>query len=215
MGRGILTVLFLFVAISAMGQDVRTWRDVDGREIIGKMIAKSGTEVTVLVDGKNFTIPLERLSDGCRGYVRETIVQTPVSLRVETVSQRADTNDHLHTSGEGADSKTIKVHVSRVKGRVLNVECVWIGNHLSNKRYGIYQRKTRTVSSDTAVRFSATFAKDYEVDYDDDYKAYAIRVTDANGNEVGRMASMKSFERFLDEPAESDEKKIRGGGGPE
>lgn len=194
-------VLFslLVLAGSVCAQETRTWKDVDGREIFGAMVGKSDKAVTVRVDGKNFEIPLERLSDGCRVYVQNHVVATPVILRVETLSQRADTNDVYHTSGDGADAKTIRVHVSRVDKRLLDVEVVWIGNHRSNKRYGIFRIDRKAIRHDGSVDFTAVFAKEYHVDNDDDYKAYAVRVLDEKGNEVGRMASMKSYERFLDE----------------
>lgn len=211
----ILRVLLslLLVASSVCGQDMRTWKDVDGREIIGVMIKKSDSAVTVRVDGTNFEIPLERLSNECRDYVDNNIVVTPVILRVATLSQSADTNDAYHTRGDGADQKTIRVHVSRVNKRPLEVEVVWIGNHMSNKRYGIYRIDRKSIRHDGSLDFTAVFAKEYHLDNDDDYKAYAVRVLDEKGNEVGRTATMKSYERFLDEAAERAKADAKDGDG--
>jgi hypothetical protein len=202
--RCVIISLLLLVS-SAYAQNSRTWKDVDGREIFGAMVDKSDKAVTVRVDSKDFQIPLERLSQECRDYVENNIVTTPVILRVDTLSQRADTNDIYHTSGDGADEKTIRVDVSRVNKRLLEVEVVWIGNHRSNKRYGIFRVDRKPIRHDGSVDFTAVFGKEYDVDNDDDYKAYAVRVLDEKGNELARTATMKSYERFLDEAAERKE----------
>jgi len=199
--RCVLFLLLLLVS-PAFAQNSRTWKDVDGREIFGAMVEKSDKSVTVRVDSKDFQIPLERLSQECRDYVKNNVVATPVILRVDTLSQKADTNDVYHTSGDGADEKTIRVHVSRLDKRLLNVEVVWVGNHRSNKRYGIFRVDRKPFRNDGSVDFTAVFGKEYNVDNDDDYKAYAVRVLDEKGNELARTATMKSYERFLDEAAE-------------
>ncbi len=62
-------------------------------------------------------------------------------------------------------------------------------------------RSARVRSGADSVDFTAVFGKEYHLDNDDDYKAYAVRVLDEKGNEVGRMATMQSYERFLDEAA--------------
>ncbi len=205
-------VLSFWLLVSSLcAQEMRTWKDVDGREIMGVMVEKSDTAVTVRVDGKNFEIPLERLSNGCRDYVANNVVVTPVILRVATLSQTADTNDVYHTRGKGADEKSIRVHVSRVNKRPLEVEVVWIGNHRSNKRYGIYRIDRKPIRHDGSVDFTAVFGKEYNVANDDDYKAYAVRVLDEKGNEVGRTATMKSYERFLDEVDERKAEEAKDG----
>jgi hypothetical protein len=58
-------------AMFAYGVEMRSWTDAQGRKIEAKMVSSTETEVVLeLANGKKSTVPLDKLSEADRSYVR-------------------------------------------------------------------------------------------------------------------------------------------------
>ena len=94
-----LTILAIaFLMSLAIAEDQRTWTSVDGRRTKGTMLSANAISVTVqLQNGRTFTIPLDKLSQADRDYVRSgnkavaaaAPVAQPAGERPLTTAQRA------------------------------------------------------------------------------------------------------------------------------
>jgi uncharacterized protein YkwD len=87
---GLLYLCFQ-VTVSCLADDkifpeaMRTWTDVDGREIRAVLRGVIGDKVTLVKGGKEYFFPLFRLSEPDQSYVRDWVVKHP-----ETESEKAD-----------------------------------------------------------------------------------------------------------------------------
>lgn len=68
-----VTMFFMMVAGTLCAEEaVRTWTDVQGRQIEAKLLGTETDKVRVLINGREVTIPLERLSEADRKYVEDS-----------------------------------------------------------------------------------------------------------------------------------------------
>lgn len=95
--------------------------------------------------------------------------------------------------------RTINVNVTGTAGKEFKIEAIWLGDDGDKGKYGIYKRLSGKVTADGDTKFSAEYLGKSHIDYDVDYRGFAVRLLDSNGVEVARQASQKPFERFLDE----------------
>lgn len=67
------TLLFIFALSSALF--ARTWTDKDGRSIDADIVKADETEVTINKGGKEFRLPLDKLSDADQTFVKEWLAE--------------------------------------------------------------------------------------------------------------------------------------------
>jgi hypothetical protein len=72
-----ISALILIFTLSS-GLFARTWTDKDGRSIDADIVKADETEVTINKAGKEFKLPLEKLSDADTGVVKEWLAEQKV-----------------------------------------------------------------------------------------------------------------------------------------
>ena len=207
-----MKTLILFAAIASFAaakEELRMWTDPTGRMIRGTLQSKTDSTATLALDtGKTVTIPLEKLSKDDQEYVSKADLARPPKMTVATVSaQKGDTTKTTRYDSrtrtydtktkESGDSRTISVKVSDTAGKVFEIQVLWIGDDGNKSDYGVYKKLSKDITADGETKFSADFNAT-SAKYDGSYRGYAVRLLDADGNEISRQASQKPFERFLD-----------------
>ncbi|MBV6500586.1 MAG: hypothetical protein CJBNEKGG_03067 [Prosthecobacter sp.] len=82
----ITALLFAFLASAATPQ-TRPWKEAaTGRIIEGEFVSSDGALVTLRVNGKDYTMPLTRLSDEDRAWIRQKTGKEPASVPADTIS---------------------------------------------------------------------------------------------------------------------------------
>lgn len=76
MGRILPAVAAILLAIPAV--QARTWTSSDGRTIEAELVRVEGDTVVLNMKGKEFPIPLSRLSEADQAFVREAAAKPPV-----------------------------------------------------------------------------------------------------------------------------------------
>lgn len=188
-------IVGLITLISATAkEESRNWKDTKGRIIRGTLKEKTATTASILLESnaKITVISLDKLSPEDRKYVETAdVFPLPVmTARTEKVqSNAADTK---------YDSRGVAVTLSKTHGRNFKVDFLFLGADKGSPTLGIYKRQQASISIDGKYMFSTVYRYKSELRFDDDYRGFAVRVTDEEGNEIARTASQKPFERFLD-----------------
>lgn len=183
------TTLILFAAmLSILGAAVenRTWTSAEGKTLTGKLVGKgpAGAEI-MLPSLKRVKIPLSKLSPDDQKYVEETNVLPPPEMLARTVSVKSN------EAGTKADARGVTVDVKNTAGKKMRVDLVWIASVGSGVKAG--GKESQPISEDGQLKFSIVFKAGQN------YKGFAVALYGEDGTEVSRFATMKPWERFLDE----------------
>lgn len=72
---------------SALLAGARSWTDVKGRKIEAEMVSKTASSVTVLMKGKKTTIPLSKLSQADRDFVKQWQAESKSAKKSKSTSE--------------------------------------------------------------------------------------------------------------------------------
>lgn len=187
----------MVIAASA-AESSRDWTDIKGRKITGKLVGKDGKSADILLgSGKRAKIPLTNLSEADRKYVEAADVHPDPQIAAKTLS--------LDGNGAGTkfDKRAVEVTLSKIHGRKYFVTIHWLGP--VENGVGIYKSETKEVSEDGKLKFEVTY--DYRTNAGTDYKGFVVGLGQDGsfGRQwVGKSASQKPFERFLEEKTEEE-----------
>lgn len=189
-----LLPLLLGLAISANAAEAsRDWTDVKGRKITGKLVGKDDKSAEILLkSGKRAKVPLASLSEADQEYIEAADVHPDPEITAKTLS--VESNE----ARTKLDKRAVEVTLSKIHGRKYSVTIHWLGP-LKNG-VGIYKSETKEVSEDGKLTFEVTY--DYRTTAGTDYKGYVVGLGEDGefGRQwVGKAASQKPFERFLEE----------------
>lgn len=194
-----LLPLFLGLAMSANAAEAsRDWTDVKGRKITGKLVGKDDKSADILLkSGKRAKVPLASLSEADQKYIEAADVHPDPQITAKTLSVESnEANTKL-------DKRAVEVTLSKIHGRKYSVTIHWLGPVKNG--VGIYKSETKEVSEDGKLKFEVTY--DYRTTAGTDYKGYAVGLGEDGefGRQwVGKAASQKPFERFLEEKKEEE-----------
>lgn len=190
-----LAVLFsitLVSAIHAQEQKSRTWTATDGRTITGTLRAKTETTAEIILpSGKAATVKLEALSDYDRKHVDDANVAPVATVTAKTVISKSS------LSAGKKDAKAVEVTVARVS-EPIELVVLWIGERTKSD-YGVYRKVTRKVDAAMAETFEVVYDPSDSHPFNKGYRGYVVGLRDASGKWIAQTASMKAFERFLDD----------------
>ena len=195
---GVLALVLLLAGqlVTEGAEPARTWTNKDGKTVTGSLVEKGDDWVAVLIKGRTHKIKLATLSDADLEYVKATKLYKTLRLRVTTVKAESSNTD------KGLDIRRIKVELENVGGRALDFKLIWIAQTRQRSTYGVHRTVTAKYKDDGNYFHQETFYP--RSSNGAQYKGYAVRVTDAQGNTLGETASLVPFLRFLDEePAEN------------
>lgn len=194
-----LLPLLLGLAISAnAAESSRDWTDVKGRKITGKLVGKDDTSAEILLKtGKRAKVPLASLSEEDQKYIAAADVHPDPELTAKTLT--VDSNE----ANTKYDKRGVEVTLSKIHGRKYFVTIHWLGPVKNG--VGIYKSETKEVSEDGKLKFEVTY--DHRTTAGTDYKGYVVGLGEDGefGRQwVGKAASQKPFERFLEEKKDEE-----------
>jgi hypothetical protein len=194
-----LLPLILGLAISASAAEAsRDWTDVKGRKITGKLVGKDDKSAEILLKtGKRAKVPLASLSEEDQKYIEAADVHPDPELTAKTLAVESnEANTKL-------DKRAVEVTLSKIHGRKYSVTIHWLGPVKNG--VGIYKSEVKEVSEDGKLKFEVTY--DHRTTAGTDYKGYVVGLGEDGefGRQwVGKAASQKPFERFLEEKKDEE-----------
>ena len=195
----------LFVVLAGgigRGEELpRTWTNRDGKTVTGTLVEKGDGFAGILIKGRKHQIKLSTLSEEDREYVANAKLFQTLRMRVQTVKAESSNAD------KGLDIRRLKVELENVGERKLNFRLIWIAQTRERSTYGRHREVTKVYENDGEYFHQETF---YTRSANGaQYKGYAARITDEDGNTLAETASMRPFLRFLDEADPEDAETVR------
>lgn len=183
----ILFTIALALSIHA-AEETRTWTSPEGKTLSGKLVGKSDDSAEIMLPSlKRVKIPLAKLSSIDQEYVKSANVLPPPEMLCKTVSVKSN------EAGTKADARGVEIAVKNTAGKTHRVDLIWLVGGTSAVKP--HSKNSQTLSADGSLNFAITFRDGYN------YKGYAAVLYDEEGKEIARFATMKPWERFIDECA--------------
>lgn len=93
---------FLTSAVRAVP---REWTDATGRKLTAELISAAGDQVTLSIQGKEYTMPITKLSEADQSYLREISKKPGQAINDPTAppSKSSCVENHSGKAGEGRD----------------------------------------------------------------------------------------------------------------
>jgi hypothetical protein len=182
----------LILATAAIAQDSRTWTSADGRTIEGVLLSKNADGVEVrLRDGRTVNLRLDALSEGCREYVATTAIRGAPRMTARTVALRSN------EAGTKHDTRILEVSCSHLGDEELEIVVIWLGDAPGSGKYGVWKTE-KAVASNGLQNFRTVYDGPL-ARHGSNFRGWVAGLRDAKGKWIVRTASMKPYERFLDE----------------
>jgi hypothetical protein len=174
------TLIFLILSIPLFAAESRIWTDTQGRTLTGTLKSKTPTEAEILLgNGKAVKLPLAKLSPDDRSYVEKTECGPVPEMKVKSSAFKNDPkSDHV--------SRTVTVSLSNIT-KPVTVKMLWITSS------GVSPSKKKEATGDGDIAFENVWLTS------NTYKGWAAVMIDGDGKELARQASMKPFEKHIDE----------------
>lgn len=193
-----LPLILLSVSIAFAAEPVRTWTDTQGRTLEGTLKGKTETSAEILLkNGNRVTLPLSKLSKDDQEYIEAADVHPDPVLSAVTAAVKSN------AANTKRDARAVKVKVEKVHGRAYKVVTIWLGDGGNKGKMGVYKVQEFSVSEDTEKLVNTEYVAQSGVANSFNYRGYAIGLLDESGEFgprwVGKNASQKPFERFLDD----------------
>lgn len=174
-------------------QQSRTWTDAKGRSIIGTMVGKNASAAEVrMSNGRIVALKRSDLSVACWKYVEETAIQTVPKMTARTVAVRSN------EAGTKLDMRALEIECSQLgEGIDYEVVIIWLGDGPGSGKYGVW--KTNKQAATAGKEVFKTVYNGTRYDFGTNFRGWVAGLRDSNGKWLARTASIKPYERFLDE----------------
>lgn len=180
-------MLALSLSLHAV-EESRTWTSAEGKTLSGKLVGKTDDSAEIMLASlKRVKIPLAKLSSIDQEYVKSANVLPPPEMLSKTVSVKSN------EAGTKFDARGVEVTVKNTAGKTHRVDLIWLVSSATG--VGPYLKNSQTLSADGSLNFSITLRNGLN------YKGYAVALYDQDDKEISRFATMKPWERFIDECA--------------
>lgn len=185
--KTIICILAIATTLHA-AEESRTWTSAEGKTLSGKLVGKTDDSAEIMLASlKRVKIPLAKLSSIDQEYVKSANVLPPPEMLCKTVSVKSN------EAGSKADARGVEITVTNTAGKSHRVDLIWLVGGTSS--VNPHLKNSQTLSADGPVNFAITLRNGLN------YKGYAAALYDAEGKEIARFATMKPWERFIDECA--------------
>jgi len=197
--KRVLAAIFL-VGVVAASEEPRTWTHVDGRTLTGTLVEKDAGYVRLMIRGRSFRLPIEKLSEADRAYIEKADVYPAIGMDARTTK-----------TASGGEERTIEVDLEDTAGRELMLRVIWLGS--DEDGLVVHDYEDFDVERDGAYPFTATYADPEptpqqlraaqmgraELPKPVRYRGWAVGLADSEGKWLAKAASSVPFERFVKE----------------
>ena len=180
------------VLSSPAAETSRDWTDLKGRKITGKLVGKDEQSAEILLkSGKRAKVALATLSAEDQQYIAAADVHPDPVITARTLA--VESNE----ARTKMDKRAVEVTLGKIHGRKYFVTIHWLGP--VKNTVGIYKSETKEVAADGKLKFEVVY--DHQSTAGTDYKGFVVGLGEDGefGRQwVGKVASQKPFERFLE-----------------
>ncbi len=172
-------------------EESRTWTDIEGRTLSGRLVAKNADSVRVRLDtGREVRIEMEKLSEECRKYAEGADLSGEATMVVKTAALRSNTKS-------GKDKRALDITLAQVGKAELEVVVIWLGDGPGSGKYGVW--KTDTFQAEDGTLRAETIYSGSASEFGANFRGWVVGLKNEEGKWLHKAASMKPYERFLDE----------------
>lgn len=209
-----LIVHFLVLLPGGLKAEPREFHSTDGKSITAEVLAIRGADVVLSISGREFTVPVNRLSEADQKYLEEwkkkDLENHVPKLRVDVNTGKSDRRDKADAFDDrtGSFQFTVKVTNQEIDFDLQGAkgELVVIGEDAENRdKYGIMQKSSFPVSAEPGKTFEwKGEAVHYRFDdrppayWGSSYGGYILRIKNATGKVIYQNAIPQSFEKHID-----------------
>ncbi len=209
-----LIILTFVLQPRALRSETREFHSTDGKSITAEVVQVRGADVVLSMSGREFTVPVSRLSQADQQYLEEwkkdDLENHVPKMRVEITSGKSDRRD----KSDGFDDRTgsfqlgVKITNEEIHFNLqgAKAEIVAIGEDAEDRnKYGIMQKSAFEVSVEPGKTFVWT-GDEVSYRFDDSppaywgssYAGYILRIKNANGKVIYQNAVPQIFEKQID-----------------